>query len=395
MALYAFDGTWNSAKDDEDHAYRNTNVVRFFRAYAGSDTNFYVAGVGTRLETIGRIFGGAFGLGARTRLDEAYAHLCARWDAGDTVIDVIGFSRGAAIALDFCNLVQRRGIRALGSDDVVEAEPTIRFLGLWDVVAAFGLANLGLRDLNFGHHLFLPRKNVRYAFHALALDEQRSSFLPTRLDGAYEVWFRGVHSDVGGGNGNKGLNDITLAWMFAKAMAAKLPIDAGAIAALAPEPDTPARLSARIALDLRLITAVDRYHHSVSPVAGCRMPPATCIVESPNDERAALEVGQQGLEILPAKFADRFVVLVSVMDAEAKALDFPLAGVREALLSLVENRIRLVTNDAELLEARTNAIRLTRAIIGRAKHHGYHALNEFFLTEALFQLRPLFPFTDD
>jgi len=29
-----------------------------------------------------------------------------------------------------------------------------------------------------------------------------------------------------------------------------------------------------------------------------------------------------------------------------------------------------------------------------AKHHGFYALNEFFLTEALFALRPLYPFTD-
>ena len=30
----------------------------------------------------------------------------------------------------------------------------------------------------------------------------------------------------------------------------------------------------------------------------------------------------------------------------------------------------------------------------KRRHHGYHALNEFFLTEALFNLQPLFPFTD-
>ena len=39
----------------------------------------------------------------------------------------------------------------------------------------------------------------------------------TRLSGASEVWFAGVHSDVGGGNGNLGLNDIALRWMALKA----------------------------------------------------------------------------------------------------------------------------------------------------------------------------------
>ena len=50
--------------------------------------------------------------------------------------------------------------------------------------------------------------------HAMALDERRQSFSVTRIKGAYEVWFRGAHSDVGGGNGNAGLNAIAAAWML-------------------------------------------------------------------------------------------------------------------------------------------------------------------------------------
>src|SRR5207247_985299 len=72
-----------------------------------------------------------------------------------------------------------------------------------------------------------------------ALDERRPSFLPTRLNGACEVWFRGVHSDIGGGNGNRGLNDITLKWMMSKAKGAGLPITDADIAALNPMPGTP------------------------------------------------------------------------------------------------------------------------------------------------------------
>ncbi len=57
MALYAFDGTWNQAKSTEDPNYENTNVVRFYQAYKanspGTD-NFYVPGVGTRFEGLGR-----------------------------------------------------------------------------------------------------------------------------------------------------------------------------------------------------------------------------------------------------------------------------------------------------------------------------------------------------
>ena len=238
MALYAFDGTWNNAKDNEDNSLTHTNVFRFFQAYKKhSNTNdFYLAGVGTRFGAVGRVFGGVFGLGELPRINEAYDHLCKPWADGDQIIDIVGFSRGAATTLDFCHCIQKHGIRRPDSDVVVEPNPRINFLGVWDIVAAFGLANLGGTDLNIGHHLFLPPSMVRYCFHAMALDERRPSFLQTRLIGANEVWFRGVHSDVGGGNKNRGLNDIALKWMMNKAKAAQLPIRDEDIAELKPDP---------------------------------------------------------------------------------------------------------------------------------------------------------------
>ncbi|MEO5823023.1 MAG: hypothetical protein ABIT71_21170 [Vicinamibacteraceae bacterium] len=39
-----------------------------------------------------------------------------------------------------------------------------------------------------------------------------------------------MHSDVGGGNGNLGLNWITLSWMFENALRHSLPIDLAAVA---------------------------------------------------------------------------------------------------------------------------------------------------------------------
>ena len=145
MALFAFDGTWNEGKTGDDDQYRNTNVFRFFQAYQrNSGTHdFYLAGVGTRFDLLGRALGGIFGLGELSRLDEAYDHLCKTWADGDHTIDVIGFSRGAATTLDFCHRIQDDGIKQPGTDDVVERQPHIRFLGVWDVVAAFGLANSG------------------------------------------------------------------------------------------------------------------------------------------------------------------------------------------------------------------------------------------------------------
>ena len=394
MALYAFDGTWNSVKSEEDPHYENTNVVRFFRAYKKNSgtADFYVAGVGTRFDLLGRIAGGVFGLGEMTRIDEAYDHLCAQWAAGDKVIDITGFSRGAATTLDFCQRIKLNGIRKPGSDVVVEPTPRIRFVGVWDVVGAFGLANLGFTDLNIGHHLFLPAENLSFCFHAMALDEQRPMFLQTRLNGATEVWFRGAHSDIGGGNKNPGLNDITLKWMFNKAKAAGLPVRDEDIAALRPDPATPPKPVLRLPLNVRLISAVDHVHYTVSPLAGATNPPPTCIVESAVDEQAATVIGF--LDVVPQEMRVKIAAMWESALAAAKQLDFPIDGARDALLSLFQARSPLIVNDADLARARTSTVQLVAQMIRGAQAVNFHAVREFQLNEALFHLRPLYPFTD-
>lgn len=195
MALYAFNGTWNSEKTDvvttPDNEYQsNTNVLKFRDAYAGTN-GYYTNGVGTRFGFLGRVFGGAFGVGGHDRINDAIGHLRARLAAGDTTIDVIGFSRGAALALAFTNRVYPRVI-----DPRTGKPPVIRFVGVWDVVGSFGIPiNLGpflFQEYNLGYSLKLP-PTVEHSFHAMALDERRQTFRVTRLKGACEVWFRGAH----------------------------------------------------------------------------------------------------------------------------------------------------------------------------------------------------------
>lgn len=396
MALYAFDGTWNTAKDAEDPNHPNSNVFKFFQAYHkhSNTDDLYVPGVGTRFDVIGKVLGGVFGLGELPRINEAYDHVCKAWAAGDTVIDVVGFSRGAATTLDFCHCIQERGIRRPGTDDVVEPNPQIRFLGVWDVVAAFGLANLGNTALNIGHHLSLPKSSLKYCFHAMALDERRPSFLPTRLPGAHEVWFRGVHSDVGGGNGNIGLNDVALRWMLSKARAAQLPIAAEDIAALRPDPACIPRPDKKLPLCVRLIGAVDRRHYDVSPLDGWTTPPATCPVESISDEQTAEEIGSQGIELLPLDARRRIAALWETADAAATAAGFTLDHVRDSLLTLFQARIPLVTNEDQLTQARAAVQRLLATMIEGARERNFRVLTDFFYTEALFKLPHLFPLTD-
>ena len=222
-----------------------TNVHRF-REFVGIDQCEYLEGVGTRFSTIGRIVGGAFGAGAKWRVRTMYRRLCRRYHSGidsDKNIDIVGFSRGAATAVHFANVIAERGIPhpdgprhfawhyepLLGwswrmpkavppkKDDA----PTIRFLGLFDTVASIGLPIGPFRNRRTSRwKVTTIPDGVSHSFHAMALDEVRATFAlirPARSDGRdlhYELWFRGVHSNIGGGYADRGLSDIVLAWMM-------------------------------------------------------------------------------------------------------------------------------------------------------------------------------------
>ncbi|MEO8100871.1 MAG: DUF2235 domain-containing protein [Acidobacteriota bacterium] len=191
MALYAFDGTWQQDQPDLEH---DTNVVWFRDAYQDGAV-FYEPGVGTRFSWLGKLAGGLTGAGGRRRVREALAHL----DPNDPNIDIIGFSRGSALALHFANSLP--------------AGAKVRFLGLFDTVPCFGVPG---NAINFGWKLGLPG-SVGHCYHAMALDEARMNFPLHRLKGddcLTEMWFRGAHSDVGGGNANSGLSSVALDWMF-------------------------------------------------------------------------------------------------------------------------------------------------------------------------------------
>lgn len=269
MALYAFDGTWN---EDEEAPEQDTNVVRFRDLYQGPVE--YRTGVGTRFGAIGQALGGLFGTGGRSRIEEMYEALTTNWRQGDQVIDIIGFSRGAALAVHFANLIAKVGIK--GADGRLE-HPPIRFLGLWDIVGSFGIPIdfvIQFHDINLGWTLDSVPECVRHCCHALALDERRQSFDPTRLDvgnhnpAVEELWFRGVHSDVGGGNGNLARNSIALQWMLEKAQDCGLPIPSSAIQVVSAAADPLASIRRNfdpIPNPLREVQPGDRLHPTAVP----------------------------------------------------------------------------------------------------------------------------------
>lgn len=257
MALYAFDGTWNvrdskgaletrtpSQYGPDVSARRDTaetNVHRFAEFY-GPERAEYLQGVGTRFGRFGAALGGASGFGGGYRIRRMYDALCRRYfERNDTEIDIIGFSRGAALAVHFANLIATHGVRRPSKDGRrlwtrdrslgwtrqplsgdPDATPRIRFLGLWDTVGSFGIPLGPMRNRASRWQIFTIPENVLHSFHAMALDEVRRTFslvqptprLMAHRDRHYEVWFRGVHSNLGGGYPDRGLSDIALSWMM-------------------------------------------------------------------------------------------------------------------------------------------------------------------------------------
>ena len=121
MALYAFDGTWNVDEADE---IKETNVLAFCKCLPLDMRVFYLEGVGSRIGVIGKLLGGLAGGGGRFRIARAMEQLNQYFAEEDRTIDIIGFSRGAALALHFANQVQEE-----------QSGAEVRFLGLWDTVA--------------------------------------------------------------------------------------------------------------------------------------------------------------------------------------------------------------------------------------------------------------------
>lgn len=107
----------------------------------------------------------------------------------------------------------------------------IKFLGLWDTVAAYGLpvdemtrgVSRYIWPLELPDHKLDDR--VTYARHALSLDDQRTTFHPVLWnesdlkspDRLVQAWFSGVHSNVGGGYPDDSLAYIPMYWIWKEA----------------------------------------------------------------------------------------------------------------------------------------------------------------------------------
>ncbi|MCK8495144.1 DUF2235 domain-containing protein [Spirosoma sp. RP8] len=114
---------------------------------------------------------------------------------------------------------------------------TIEMLGVWDTVGSLGIPLLlprqlmseatqkWISDTLLGKYRFLDvslNSRIKAAYHALSIDENRRPFSPTLWSHSdtqvvRQVWFPGIHSNVGGGYADTGLSDNALLWMVAQA----------------------------------------------------------------------------------------------------------------------------------------------------------------------------------
>lgn len=250
--IVCFDGTWNAP----DKGANSTNVVKMVRAVLNqadgvSQVVFYDKGVGTG-NALDRIAGGASGAGLTENMVDGYRFLANNYAEGDEIY-IFGFSRGAytarslagfiglagmisalelgqglarAIGIYRSGLARERKLEALGDLPRKENVP-IRCVGVWDTVGSLGIpGDLGRRLLGskFDFHDVQLNPRVQVALHAVAVDEKRSAFAPTlwvRPRGepapdeqvVEQVWFPGVHSNVGGSYADCGLSDVAFDWM--------------------------------------------------------------------------------------------------------------------------------------------------------------------------------------
>jgi uncharacterized protein (DUF2235 family) len=280
------DGTANEFARDR------TNVVKLYYALQHDTTSqvaFYHPGLGTMepagalttpARTVTRILGMAVGYGLSNDIRDAYAFLMNNYREGD-VVYLFGFSRGSYTARAVCSLLAMYGLIRPGNDPLVPyvvrmmmaidkarkrkekaarqgssdesaieeyfqlakdfkammscADCNPHFVGVWDTVSS-----VGWLDSPAKIPFTADNPYIQYGRHAIAIDEKRAFFRTNRwipspeLDehgpkNVKQVWFAGVHCDVGGGypETGSGLSKIALEWMLEEAKAAGLCVDPG------------------------------------------------------------------------------------------------------------------------------------------------------------------------
>ena len=257
------DGTGNEFGD------RNSNVIKLFSVLALEDPKVQVAYYDPGIGTMGannaltktakwftKVLGLAFGYGLLDNVGDAYRFLIQNWENNDRLY-LFGFSRGAYTVRVLASMLHMFGLLPRDNQQLIpyilrslkrmddagekmafqfkatfslECKP--HFVGVWDTVSSVGWVTdpLSVRYSKNNPDIYIGR-------HAISIDERRCFFRqnlwgdPEGLQNYQQVWFAGVHSDIGGGypEAQSGLAKVTLEWMIAEAAAADLKVRAAMI----------------------------------------------------------------------------------------------------------------------------------------------------------------------
>lgn len=267
------DGTGNSF----DNLVDDSNVVKLYTSLTIDDSQigYYHPGVGTMgapnsLCRLGRwsskVLGLVWGVGLLANVSDAYRYLMDNYADGDRIY-LFGFSRGAFTVRALASLIHVYGLLCAGNHGAIpyivrmyaqrsreaahnqttfesneafkwqfshKSDVKVHFCGLWDTVSAYGWLFRDPVELPFlGNNPI-----IQTGRHAISIDERRCLFQDnlwgqSRGDqDIRQVWFSGVHSDIGGSypEPSSGLSKIALEWMLIEALSAGLCINKDKVA---------------------------------------------------------------------------------------------------------------------------------------------------------------------
>lgn len=248
----------------------NTDVVRIMQIVTHSPEQqivYYDPGVGTLPEAgvlawLRKKRELAFATDISDKVGTAYAHLMEVWQPGDRVF-IFGFSRGAYTARILAGMLDTLGLLQPGNSQLIpyvveifsslprnpkvfqelsanfrwtfsrrvpghdDARFPVHFVGVWDTVSSVGWFS---KPTKYGYTS--RNRGIEVIRHAISLDERRAFFRQNVIgevkgQDAVELWFPGVHSDVGGGypESDGGLWRVTFGWMVEEARKSGLLID--------------------------------------------------------------------------------------------------------------------------------------------------------------------------
>jgi len=261
------DGTGNGF----DKVKEESNVAKLYCSLSvnSSQVCYYHPGVGTMgspnsrgwiEREWSRVKGLAFGAGLLANIGDAYRYLMDTYEDGDDIY-LFGFSRGAFTVRALASVIHVYGLLCPGNLEAVpyilqmysrnsrrakhqrrtfaadEAfkwqfshanEVKIKFCGLWDTVSSYGWIYDPIQLPFLGSNPI-----IEIGRHAVSIHERRCFYRdnlwgnPKGNQDIRQVWFAGVHSDVGGSytENTSGLSKIALEWMLVEARNAGLEIE--------------------------------------------------------------------------------------------------------------------------------------------------------------------------